>query len=118
MDSNLKYELDKEKILNESKRLKAVFKDLDKEKKKVTNKLIENAAFMSVLLDFLQEQISLNGCISEYQNGENQWGTKKSPEMDVYNTTIKNYTVVIKQLTDYLPKEVAKVVEQDEFDKF
>ena len=41
--------------------------------------------------------------VSEYKNGENQWGTRKSPEVDVYNSMIKNYTSVIKQINDILP---------------
>ena len=40
---------------------------------------------------------------SKYQNGANQWGKKKSAEADVYNTMIKNYTAIIKTLTDMAP---------------
>lgn len=42
--------------------------------------------------------------VSEYKNGENQYGTRKSPEVDVYNAMIKNYASVIKQLGDLLPE--------------
>ena len=41
--------------------------------------------------------------VEQYKNGENQWGTRKSPEVDVYNSMIKNYTSVIKQINDILP---------------
>ena len=51
----------------------------------------------------LQAEIRENGVVSEYKNGENQWGTRKSPEVDVYNSMIKNYTSVIKQINDILP---------------
>lgn len=37
----------------------------------------------------LQAKIRENGVKSEYQNGENQWGEKKSVEVDVYNAMIK-----------------------------
>jgi hypothetical protein len=48
--------------------------------------------------------MNANGVISEYQNGENQWGTKKSPEVEIYNTMIKNHMAIMKQLVDLLPE--------------
>jgi hypothetical protein len=68
------------------------------------------------LLD-LQETINREGAVSKYQNGENQWGTKKSPEVEIYNTMIKNHMTIIKQLTDLLPKQAAKI-DEDGFDGF
>ena len=59
---------------------------------------------MSVTLDELQNTINEEGVLAFYKNGENQFGTKKSPEVEVYNTMIKNYTLVIKQLCDFLPE--------------
>lgn len=107
-----------ERIKKEIKRLKKIFNKLDDDIKKVTQSLIENAAFMSVTLEDLQEVINAEGVISEYQNGANQWGTKKSPEVEVYNTMIKHYMNIIKQLTDLLPKEVEVVEEGDGFEDF
>lgn len=65
--------------------------------------LIANAVFMEEQLTKLQAEIREKGVVSEYKNGENQYGTRKSPEVDVYNAMIKNYTSVIKQLGDLLP---------------
>ena len=79
------------------------FKDLDENKKNLVTPLIEKAAFMSVELDDLQEIIEQDGWTSEYKNGENQYGTKKSPEADTYIALSKNYAAVIKQLTDLVP---------------
>ena len=59
---------------------------------------------MTVTLQDLQVTINANGVVSKYQNGENQWGTKKSPEVEIYNTMVKNHASIIKQLTDLLPK--------------
>jgi len=77
--------------------------------------MIEKAAFMSVTLDDLQDEININGVIEQYQNGANQFGVKKSAAVDVYNTMIKNYTSIMKQLTDLLPKDTA-VEKDDGFD--
>ena len=87
----------------EIKKLKNLFKGLQHDKALLTEKLIENAAFMSVLLMDLQENIKDNGYKDKYQNGVNQYGYKKSVAADLYQTTIKNYTSVIKQLNDLLP---------------
>ncbi len=101
-----------ERINKEIRRLKRIFKKMDDDTKKVTQSLVENAAFMAVTLEDLQETINREGVVSEYQNGANQWGTKKSPEVEVYNTMIKHYMSIVKQLTDLLPD--AEVVEVDD----
>ena len=88
----------------EMRKLKRIFKEIPENKKKIVEKLIDNAAFMAEQLGHLQTDIEEKGYISEYQNGENQFGTKKSPEVEVYNTMIKNYTTVIKTLCDLLPE--------------
>lgn len=106
-----------ERISLEIKKLNRLFTKIDVKTKKAVQYLIKNAAFMAITLEDLQETINTNGIVSEYQNGENQWGTKKSPEVEIYNTMIKNYASVVKQLTDLLPKQ-DKPVEDDGFDEF
>lgn len=97
-------ELSREEQINkEKRRLKAIFKNLDENKKKLVTPLIEKAAFMSVELDILQETIQCDGWTSEYQNGANQYGTKKSPEAETYIALSKNYAAIIKQLIDLVP---------------
>lgn len=81
-------------------KMKEIFENIPKNKQSIVEKLIENAAFMAEQLDILQNEINEKGCVSTYQNGENQWGTKKSPEVEVYNTMAKNYASVIKQLLE------------------
>jgi hypothetical protein len=93
-----------ERIEKEIRRIKKLFKVLDKDTLATLQSLVRNAAFMSVTLDDLQDAMNANGVISEYQNGENQWGTKKSPEVEIYNTMIKNHMAIMKQLVDILPE--------------
>jgi hypothetical protein len=99
-------DLNKEdRILKEIKRLNSIFNKVDKNKIKTVKSLIENAAFMTVTLEDLQKLINAEeGLISKYKNGENQYGTKKSPEVEIYNTMIKNFSTIIKQLTDLAPE--------------
>ena len=92
-----------QRIKTEKTRLKGIFKDLDENKRKLVTPLIEKAAFMSIELDDLQAKLEKDGWTSEYQNGQNQWGTKKSPEAETYIALSKNYAAVIKQLTELVP---------------
>lgn len=113
---------EKEKrIKKEITKLKKIYKDCDENHTKFATSLIENAAFMIVTLEDLREEINENGCTSEYQNGENQWGKKKSPEVETYNTMQKNHAALMKQLTDMIPKpdvEDGEKEADDGFDEF
>lgn len=92
-----------QRIKSEKTRLKGIFSDLDENKKKLVTPLIEKAAFMGIELDDLGKIIEAEGWTSEYKNGENQFGTKKSPEAETYIALSKNYAAIIKQLTDLVP---------------
>jgi len=95
--------------------LVSTFSSMSKDTQLTVLSMIEKAAFMSVTLDDLQDEININGVIEKYQNGANQFGIKKSAAVDVYNTMIKNYTSIMKQLTDLLPKDLA-IEKDDGFD--
>ena len=106
------------KIKKEMLKLKRLFRDMEKSTMDTVFSLIKNAAFMAVTLDDLQETINLEGVMSQYQNGENQWGTKKSPEVEIYNAMIKNHMTIIKQLSDLLPKAANTPGVGDGFEEF
>lgn len=111
-------QIEKDKMIKkEVLKLRRIYKDLDKEKFDTVFSLIEEAAFMLVTLKDLKQTINRVGSISKYQNGENQWGTKKSPEIEIYNTMIKNHMAIIKQLSDLLPKGIPGGV-GDDFEEF
>ena len=115
----IKRELTKEeRIKKEQRRLARIFKDIPKERKDTVRSLIQNAAFMTVTLEDLQKVINRDGVVSEYQNGENQWGTKKSPEADVYISMTRNHLAVIKQLCDLLPAGDSAKQTEDELMAF
>lgn len=97
-----------EKIKSEIRRLRRALKDLDKNKLAVVEKLIETAAFTSVSLDELQEIINKDGFISEYKNGENQYGTKQSDEVKTLIALQKNLTAALKTLADIAPPTAKK----------
>ena len=94
-----------QKIKKETNRLKKLFKEIPENRKKLVQRTIENAAFMSVTLEDLMKHIKIYGVKEEYMNGNNQFGFKESIESKTYNNMIKNYTNIIKQLNDLLPEE-------------
>lgn len=98
-----------ERIKKERDKLTKQFSAIDERRKKIVEKTIDNCAYMSVILEDLKSQMDAKGdeaYVSTYQNGENQWGTKKSPEIEIYNQVFSNYLKGVKQLTDLLPEEM------------
>ena len=104
------------RISAEIVKLKSIYADLSDNEKDLVDDLIRNAAFMTITLQDLSATINEKGVITEYQNGANQWGTKQSPEVEVYNKLIANYLKIIKQLTDLIPQK--QVSESDELLQF
>lgn len=73
---------------------------------------------MAASLYELRQIINDKGYTEEYQNGENQRGTKKCSEVEIYIQLSKNYMSVIKQLTDLLPKVTKSPDDDDGFGGF
>lgn len=96
----------------EKRKLNTIIKNIPKDKKKLVEGLIADAAFMAEQLEKLREIITENGWSEEYKNGANQFGKKTSVEADMYVKVQKSYAATIKQLTDFLPEE--KISKNDE----
>lgn len=92
-----------EKIKKEIARLRRIFKDLDSNKFKTVDSLIRKAAFLTVSLNELQDEINENGFICEYKNGANQYGTKQSPEVATYIAMSRDHTTIIAKLVELAP---------------
>ena len=76
-------------------------------KKERAAALFDKLIFMDAELVKLQEILKIKGWTETYSNGATQSGLKKSSEAEVYNTLIKNYASVMKQLDEMLPNEEA-----------
>lgn len=88
----------------ERKKLEKIIKDVPEDKKKLVEGLIADASFMAEQLEVLRVYIAEHGWSETYQNGANQCGKKTSVEADMYVKVQKNYSAIIRQLTDYLPE--------------
>ena len=109
--------IDKDKLIKkEMRKLNKFFKNIPKDKQEMIQGLKEQAAFMYATLMELQEIINDEGPIELFEQGKQRL-LREHPASKTYNAMIKNYSSVIKQLVDMLPKEEAKPAE-DEFVKF
>lgn len=93
------------RIKQELTRISKFFEKADGNQRALVAPLLQNAAFMAITLEDLQETINAEGATDEYQNGANQRGIKQSATLQSYNALIKNYTTVIKALSAVLPPE-------------
>lgn len=97
-----------QKIKKEIARLKKALAGLDANKLAVVTPLIQTAAFTAVSLRELEDVINERGYVAEYQNGENQYGTKQSDEVKTLIALQKNLTAAIRVLADIAPPTVDK----------
>ncbi len=118
-DSAAAYLEKQKRIKREVSRLKKLFLGIDENKKKLVFSTIEDVAFMTVTMQDLREKIVREGTTVEYKNGENQYGTKQSPDAQLYLQLSQKNTQAMKILVDCLPKQEKKVkVPEDGFDDF
>ena len=100
-----KAELSKDqRIRREYQRMKKLFSAMPENELKFCDPLLQNAAFMKVTLEDLQEAINQNGVTDSYQNGANQSGTKASADLQAYNSLAKVYNALMDKLSAKLPK--------------
>lgn len=100
---------EKEKrIRKETKRLKDIFADLEPNKLKAVDALIARAAFITVSLQELEEELNENGWTETYTNGRNQEGVKKAAAAEAHISLTKNLTTIMKQLLELVPPEQKK----------
>lgn len=93
------------RIKRKKTELLETFAALDGNKLKTAMSLIDRAAFMTVSLEDLEDTLRDEGWVEDYQNGQNQFGKKKSANADVYLSMTKNLTAITKQLLEIAPAE-------------
>lgn len=95
------------KIKQEINKIKKIFKDFPKDKIKVLEGLINEAAFMKVSLEDTRLDLIKNGLTELFEQGEQSFNRER-PEVKIYTTFMQRYSGVMKQLIDLLPVEVKK----------
>lgn len=117
-DSISSYLEKQKRIKKEMNRLRKLFAEIDENKKKLVLTTIEDVAFLTITMQDLRETIIREGTTVEYQNGENQWGKKQSPDSQTYLQMSQKLTAAMKILVDCLPKTKQFEVRDDGFDSF
>lgn len=97
------------------KTLRTLFDNLTDNKAKLAQNLLDKAEFMEQTLEELKEKVKADGVIVEMCQGKYNI-EREHPALRSYNTTIKNYSSIIKQLSDMLPK--AELSQIDSFEEF
>lgn len=97
------------------KDLRKVFEAINDEKSKLALSLLDKAEFLEETLQELKARVKLDGVVTEMCQGDYTI-ERENPALKSYNTTVKNYTSVIKQLNDMLPTK--EIVNDDGFEKF
>lgn len=103
-DGNMDKKQKDKLIKQEQKKLTLTFSDLDKDKKIFADRLIGQASFMFATLQELQETINEEGAVELFVNGRQEM-LREHPATKIYNSMIKHYMSIVKQLIDLTPKE-------------
>ena len=106
------------RIKKEEARIKKLFGKIDEDRKKLVLTTIADVAFMTVTLQDLREVINREGTTAIYKNGENQYGTKQSPESQTYLQLSQKLTQAMKILVDCMPKPQRLEEPGDGFEDF
>ena len=107
-----------ERIKKEQRRLKRIYKNIDKDNKAIIEGLIQRAAYMRVTLEDWEKDIMENDYYEMFTQSEKiDPYERERPVARLYNTMNKNYQSIIKQLSNLVPKPEAKR-EDDGFDDF
>ena len=116
-----KKELTKDaRILKEERRLRKVYRILDKDRLAVADGLIRRAAFMRITLEDMEKDLDENGFVEMFTQSEKTDPYEKERVVARhYQQTNKNYQAIIKQLSDLLAKNTTPKGENDDgFDTF
>ena len=108
-----------ERIRGEKSRLNRIYKDIDKNKKKLAAGLIERAAFMRIEGEDLEADLIENGWTEQFQQSEKlEPYDRARPQGQAYQQLNANYQKVIKQLDALLPQAKQSGREDDGFADF
>lgn len=91
------------------KDLKPILQIVDPMKKNLINQAIERIAFLLAELKYLEDEIDEKGSVEFYENGK-QKCYKQSGACMSYSSLFKNYTALIREVANAIPKENKKEV--------
>ena len=94
------------------KSLRTVFENTNDNKSKMALSLLDKAEFLNKTLLDLAKKIEEDGVVTIMIQGSYSI-ERENPALKSYNTTVKNYSSVIKQIVDLLPESANKQAGED-----
>lgn len=91
-----------ERISAADKKIKHFFKSLSADKQKFLAPTIHQLAVMQVTLERLADEINKGEILDYFEQGSQKF-FRENPALKSYNSTVKSYTALFKQLVDMLP---------------
>lgn len=100
------------KETSDLKELRKIFEKTKNNKSKLALSLLDKAEFMNETLKELEIKVRLEGVVTTMCQGSYDI-ERENPALKSYNTTIKNYASVVKQIVDLLPESENKQTGED-----
>lgn len=101
-----------EKIKQKQGKIKKLFRDLPKEQAQFAEGLIYQFAVTTVILERLVDEINRGEVIEDFKQGTQEL-RRENPALKSYNTTIKSFTALSKNLLDLLPEKTQKTAGEE-----
>lgn len=108
--------LDAAKAESLFKDVKKAVKNLSKPKQNIANTLLKEAKFCATTLEELRNYVELYGVVTSMDQGDYSID-RENPALKSYNTTIKNYMNLMKQLAE-LFENISPENKPDELEEF
>ena len=113
----MRIQMKETRIKKEDKRLRLIYKNLPKDKMRIVDGLICEAAYMRITLQDYREDLDEGGYVESFSQSEKvEPYERERPVARLYNTMNKNYQSITKMLSDMLPK--IEVMQDDDFGSF
>ena len=107
-----------QRIKAEYERIVALYNDLPEDKKQLFDGLIRRGAYIRVTLEDMEADIDEGGYVESFtQSEKTDPYERQRPVASLYNSLLKNYQTIMKQLSDALPEPLPENA-GDELKKF
>ena len=103
-----------ERIKREIKRLDEIFRDLDQATRASLDALIRRAAYMRVTLEDYEKDLDEKGYVEMFTQSERTPPYERErPVARLYNSMMRNFQSIMKQLSDSVPDSVPEDVAKE-----
>lgn len=91
-----------EKIKTNERRIKRLFRDIEKDRRQFVDAIIYQFAFTTVTLERLVAELNSGEVLEHFEQGSQKF-LREHPALRSYNTTVKSFTALANQLLNALP---------------